>query len=394
MSLHPVVGHEEVRRLMSKAHLAAGLPHALLLHGLRGVGKQRMALWLGQLSVCESPGEAGPCLACKSCRMASTLEHPDIHWYFPLRRPKGASGDRLADALEVARIEALADLRAHPLRPSQGDELRGLYLSVVRTLRKRAYVRPTMAQTQVFIIGDAEYLVPQEASPEAANALLKLLEEPPSGTRFVLTSSEPGRLLPTIRSRSIPLHLAPLTEEAVSTFLAEHTGHDADTVSWAAGMAQGSIGRAMGFLPDGDELGPMEAMRRQAFRILQAALAQNLGSGFSTALGYSPAGARSLVAMFAFVEEWLRDLAAVAAGAEDEVLSRDALDHLRKLVGEGGIQGADVTAAIGTVEEARELSRGNVNPQLVIAATVRGIRKAIRPARSSRTGMAATGVRA
>ena len=52
MKLHPVVGHNETRRLMAKAHLAAGLPHALLLHGLRGVGKQRMALWLGQLSVC------------------------------------------------------------------------------------------------------------------------------------------------------------------------------------------------------------------------------------------------------------------------------------------------------------------------------------------------------
>jgi len=319
--------------------------------------------------------------------MASSVEHPDIHWYFPLRRPKGATGDKLGDALEGARIEALGEFRKQPLRPSQGDELRGLYLAVVKGLRKRAHVGSTMARGQVFIIGDAEFLVPQEASPEAANALLKLLEEPPKGTRFILTSSEPGRLLATIRSRTVPLHLAPLPDSEVEQFLTDHAEADAETAAWAAGMAQGSIGRALGYLPDGDEQGPLEAFRRQAFRLLQAALADDLASGFSTSLGYSPAGARSLVELFAFVEEWLRDLAAVASGAEDEVLNRDALDHLRKLVRERDLSAADITMAMPALEEARELSRGNVNPQLVIAGTVRRIRRALRPGRYTATGV-------
>src|SRR5688500_7905764 len=82
----------------------------------------------------------------------------------------------------------------------------------------RAYTRPAMSAEQVFIVGDADALVVQEASQEAANALLKLLEEPPGGTRFILTSSEPGRLLPTVRSRSVPLHVGRLPGELVRLF--------------------------------------------------------------------------------------------------------------------------------------------------------------------------------
>jgi DNA polymerase-3 subunit delta' len=377
-ALHPVVGHEATRAALARAHAAGGLPAALLVHGLRGVGKQRLAHWIAQLRVCESPGPDGPCGTCRPCRLALAIEHPDIHWYFPLPRPKGVSGDRLAEALESARADALVEMREQPLRPSQADELRGIYLGLVQGLRRRAHVTPTMARVQVFIIADAEYLVPQEASPEAANALLKLLEEPPGGSRFVLTSGEPGRLLPTIRSRSVPLHLAPLPLETVATFLQERRGVDADTARWAAGLGQGSIGRALGFLPDGEDPGPQEVLRREALTIVEAALADTRSAGWSAALGYSTAGARTLVELFAFVEEWLRDVAAVAAGSEERVRSQDILPHLRKLVRGAGVEAADAAAALPAVEEARELARGNVNPQLIVSGLVRRLRRSLR----------------
>ena len=319
--LHPVVGHEGLRSTLTRAHFAAGLPGALLIHGLRGVGKQRLALWLAQLQVCEEPSREGPCGACNSCLMALSLQHPDIHYYFPLPRPKGVAGDRLADALESARIDALDELRTHPVRASEADELRGLYLGLMRGLRRRAHLRPTLATCQVFIIADAEYLVPQEARPEAANALLKLLEEPPPHARFILTSSEPGRLLPTIRSRSVPLHLSPLPVEMVARFI-ESEGAEPELASWAAHLGMGSIGRALGFLPAEEKAGPLEAMRQRALGIMEAALAPGRGASYAQAVSFSASGARSLVELFSFVEEWLRDVAAVAAGAEHQVLNR------------------------------------------------------------------------
>jgi DNA polymerase III subunit delta' len=373
LSLHAVVGHEGARASLARALASGRLPSALLLHGARGIGKQRIALWLAQLVVCTRPnGE--PCGTCPPCRMALSLEHPDIHWYFPLPRPKGAAGDKLVDALETARLEELAELRARPLRPSHSEDVRGLYLGTVRSIRARAHKRPVMARGPVFIIGDAELLVPQESSPEAANALLKLLEEPPGRARFILTSSEPGRLLPTIQSRTVPYHLTGLPQEELTSFLENLAGVDAKTAAWAAGLGQGSIGRALGFLPDGDDRGPLEKLRREAYQILSAATSRGPAEGYALALGYAPAGARGLVELFAYVEEWLRDLAAVAAGERKTVLNADALDAIAGRAADADVAPFDVARAFASVERARELAYGNVNPQLVVNGLVQDLR--------------------
>jgi DNA polymerase-3 subunit delta' len=318
--------------------------------------------------------------------MALALEHPDIHWYFPLPRPKGVSRDRLADALEQARHEVLAEVRARSLRPSWSDDVRAIYLGTVSGIRRTAAKRPSMAAGPVFIVGEAEMLVPQEASQEAANALLKLLEEPPGDARFILTSSEPGLLLPTIRSRTVPLHVPPLTHEAVRTLIQEGGGIEDRVAEWAARLGQGSPGRALAFLPDPDEsdewkrLGPLEQMRRRAYEIVVAAMAPTSGPGYEVAASFPPAGARSLLELFAFVEEWLRDLAAVAAGAGERIFNHDAEARLRKHLSQTGFSAVGLADAFEHVERARALARGNVNPQLVVAGLVRNLRGTLRSA--------------
>lgn len=386
MRLHPLLGHEGVREALSGAYERGVLPSALLLHGPRGVGKQRLALWLAQLLVCKRPA-AEPCGQCGPCRMALSLEHPDVHWYFPLPRPKKVGADRLAEALEEARLQALADVRTEPLKAAWSDELRGLYVGTVRNVRSAAHKRPTMAAGPVFIIGEAELLVPQEASQEAANALLKLLEEPPGAARFILTSSEPGLLLPTIRSRTVPLHVGPLPVERVATFLSEQLGADSAAVSRAAALGQGSVGRTLGFLPAGEDEAPLESLRQQALELLIAATAPDPSAAHALALGYAPAGARKLIELFAFVEEWLRDLAAVASGAPERVVHADRLERLSALVAEAPLETVDLPVAFSRVESARELARGNVNPQLVVSGLTRDLRAALR--REARHGAVA-----
>lgn len=378
VSLHPLVGHEAIRESLRVAHARGDLPGSLLLHGPRGVGKQRLALWLAQLVVCQAPDEDGPCGRCGPCRMALSLEHPDIHWYFPLERPKGASGDRLADKLETARHAELAEIRAEPRRPSFSRELRALYVGTVANLRSAAAKRPSMAGP-VFIVGQAELLVPQESSQEAANALLKLLEEPPGDARFVLTSSEPGMLLSTIRSRTVPIHVPPLPDETVRAFLEEHLDVEPTVAAWAARLSHGSPGRAMAFLPDDDDhLGPLESLRRQAYRMVKAAVSDDPADAFELALEFPPAKARTLLALFTFVEEWLRDLAAVAAGADERIFNEDALKRLEKHVATASLDPALVPDVFPAVEHARELARGNVNPQLVVSGLVRDMRRVLR----------------
>ncbi len=385
--LHPLVGHEGLREALVRAHEARSLPSALLLQGPRGVGKQRLALWLGQLVLCENPGggeaaeAGGPCTVCRSCRMALRLEHPDLHWYFPVSRPRGTSADKLADALEEARHERLAEVRSDAIRPSGGDdEPGGIYLAAAQTIRRKAQSRPSMADQQFFIIADAEQLVPQESSPEAANALLKLLEEPPADTRLVLTSSEPGALLDTIRSRAVPVHVPTLPADEVERFLIEHRATDESAARLAARLGQGSIGRALGFLPAADgSPGPLEEVRREAYRVVEAAVVGAGGHAYTLAMQYRPTRARALLEMLAAVERWLRDFAAVAAGVPERAVAGDALDAIRELVQREGIRPEALAAAVEAVDEAQLQARGNVNPQLIVAALVLGLRQRLRP---------------
>jgi hypothetical protein len=116
---------------------------------------------------------------------------------------------------------------------------------------------------------------------------------------------------------------------------------------------------------------------RKAFDLAAASLSSDVASGYQAALGYAPAGARSLIDLFGFVEEWIRDLGAVAAGADVVVFNHDARDHLRSLVRSKRVAAVDVPAAFARIETARELARGNVNPQLVVSGLVRDLRSTL-----------------
>ncbi len=374
--LHPVRGHRELRRSLARARASDSLPGSLLLHGPPGAGKQRLGLWIGQLLLCADPGPEGPCGNCRPCRFALRLEHPDLHWHFPLSSPPSGPTAKQAEALEEARSEALVARRARPVGVHRADEPRGIYLAAVHTLRRAAVRRPAMADRQVFLLAEAELLVPQAASPEAANALLKLLEEPPEDTYLLLTSSAPGRLLPTIRSRTLPLHVPPLPREEVELFLREEAGLDAEAAGKAAALSAGSIGRALGFVSGDDgEGGDLEETRRDAYRILRASLDPRPGSGFRQALQHKPAGARGLLDLLDSLEGWLRDLAAVASGSDAPLLNPDARQALEELARSSGVPAAGIPRAGEAVEKARGLARGNVNPQLLVAGLARDLRR-------------------
>ena len=124
----------------------------------------------------------------------------------------------------------------------------------------------------------------------------------------------------------------------------------------------------------------MNELRRGAFDILTAALGQGRVGSHALALGYPPAGARGLLDLFQVLEEWVRDLAAVLAGAD--AFHYDTKDVLSKLAARAGLDAKRVPRALAAIERARLLARGNVNPQLVVSGLVLELREALLPAGS------------
>jgi DNA polymerase-3 subunit delta' len=337
MPVHPLYGHEAVRGRLANAVAAGRLPQSLLIEGPRGVGKQRLALWLGQLLLCEGPSRDEPCGQCRACRLVLSLSHPDLAWYVPLEPSRKAGDqDKQVDLTEQALADEMTRRRDQPFYEAPPGTATHSIATVRLLLRKMA-LTPALGGWRVVIVGDAERLIPQQANPDAANALLKVLEEPPHRTAILLTSSEPDALLRTIVSRVVRVRLSLVSDSVITSFvqreLSDHKKGPA-TASKVA-LARGSIGRLLA--PQG------AASEPEASAFLTAART-DAAARYGHALRQPPYQARGgFTAMLDALLDRLR--AETQAGGNTE-----------KLV-----------EAIARVTEARVAAQGNVNPQLLAA---------------------------
>ncbi len=186
---------------------AERLAHAYLFVGSMDAGKTQTALSVAQLVNCEDSGDR-PCGQCPSCNKIANGNHPDVYMIGP-------------------------------------DEAGSIKIEAIRFLLSRAQLRPFEAQKKVFIIRDVERM-----TLEAANALLKTLEEPSANTLMILTTSVPESNLDTIRSRCHTVQFFPVSVNRIAEVLAQE-GVDARMVSFVAVYADGCLGKARKFASEG-----------------------------------------------------------------------------------------------------------------------------------------------
>jgi DNA polymerase-3 subunit delta' len=379
MPLSPLVGHGEARQALARAAQNGRLPQSLLVHGPSGIGKERFGLWLAQLLVCTGDKTADePCGNCGPCRWAERLEHPDIHWFFPLPRPEGAATpERLRAKLEEHRAAELQARRSDPLHVPQFERAATYFLASIQALQALAATRPATGRHKVFVVGDAEAMVPQESSHEAANAFLKLLEEPPTDTVLVLTSSKPGALLPTIRSRVLPLRLVPLAAGEVENFLLG-AGIQPEQAVETAGLAEGAPGRALRLLPNAGGSSTAAARVARGRALLAAVLANGAAPRLEAAHAEAPSGGRGEFSetLDAFGGA-LRELLGVSAGEAPPAGPAEHIALLQRSVQQHRLHPLGIAEALSRVPRARDLAAGNVNPQLILAVLLREVQQAL-----------------
>jgi DNA polymerase III subunit delta' len=352
MPIMPVYGHTKLRALLLERVRGGSLPASLLLHGSAGVGKQRLALWLGQALLCEN--DPPPCGACQHCRYSLALSHPDLTWVFPRPRPKDADAAPEEIAADLAEEAAARAARGGVYLRPPGTE--AIYVATVRMVLRRAAMAPALGRRKVFVIGDAERMVPQEGSEQAANAFLKLLEEPPRDTYVILTSSEPAALLPTIRSRVAAVRVKPLTADEIHAFVADPAveaalEEDREVEALVAASA-GAPGTLFG---ESARAAAMTAARRLA----AAAYGSDQAAVYEAALSQSIAGARG------GFSETLEAVTVVLAERTRNALRSGDEQQARR-----GVRGIDA------VEVAKGRADGNINPQLLAWRLLRDLREA------------------
>ena len=205
MSWNSIVGHDPQLRVLKTALGTDHLAHAYLFSGPEGSGKETVAFEIAKILNCRNTATLsakGSCGECESCRQADQFRHPNIEYLFPVEAilldssdPSKKENKKLTEAKE--RYEALIEeKKRNPFFTPAMDRSMGILTEQVVMLQQKASLAPRDGGKKVFIISQAERL-----HPSAANKLLKLLEEPPSHVLFLLVSSRPESVLPTIRSR-------------------------------------------------------------------------------------------------------------------------------------------------------------------------------------------------
>lgn len=364
-----VFGHDEARERLRLAVQTGRLPQSLLLYGPRGVGKQRLAIWTAAALTCagDSPRARPPCARCQPCRLNASLQHPDVNWFFPLPRPKRASGpEQLQRALEELRAAALEERRENPAYTDEEEGATGIYVAAVNTMRRLAHKTPAMGTVKALVIGRAEAMTPQTGSHEAANATLKLLEEPPDDTHLILTSDVPGALLPTIRSRLQAIRIGPLSEEQISEFLRSRLDRTPADARSLAARSGGSIGRALELIQTDDE-----GIQERAIELIGALLNGGREGRLRAAHAHRTAGTRTLfVRTLGEARRLLRDLLAVSGGAPDAVADARVV---ARLTSEAHPPPDAIIRAIEALGDAQELADRNVNPQLIVVGLLQDV---------------------
>jgi DNA polymerase-3 subunit delta' len=337
--------HEEILLGLWRAAGAGRLPHALLFHGPEGIGKFAAARRLAQGLLCRA-GPGAPCQSCDACKKVVSDNHLD-QFVLDIAHEE-VSEDRRKDRIGIDRI-------VRRQGPSSWDG---------PVIEEFLGLRAAEGGWRTILVREAERL--QHSQNEAQNSLLKMLEEPGAQVLWVLESAHPDALLPTVRSRCVPVRFEPLVDADVLAVLARH-GVDGAEADQLARWSRGSPGRALALRERGAlALRPaLEAILAGRTSPLEGADALWLVEGEFRGRSPTARAREKARAVLDLAAEVLVDLLRNASGAPAQALSHGDLSGS---VGPGS--GPRLRYALEAVLAARADLERNLDPTAVVDAAL------------------------
>ncbi len=255
MQFADIPGLDHLKSSLIASYRNNHIAHAQLFNGSEGGAGLPLALAFAKYLLCVNKGESDACGECPNCQKASRFVHPDVHFIFPKpSAPKASDYDKInADTLKKWRTFAVEQPYANidDWARYNGYENKNLLISkedsrnIIKTVSMKSFE------------GDFKILIiwyPEMMNPASANGILKVLEEPPTKTIYLLVNYAYDNLLGTIKSRTQMFNVAPFSDESIAQLLIEEKQLAPDTAQKIARMSGGSMGKAIHELENADNL--------------------------------------------------------------------------------------------------------------------------------------------
>lgn len=230
MFFKDVIGQEEAKQRLIREAKEGKIAHARLFCGPEGIGKLPLAIAYARYLSCDNPGEEDACGSCPSCIKFNKLAHPDLHFVFPVIKKKSkdtVSDDFIAEWRELLNHNPYFNLNIWLEEMGAENQQAQIYVKESDEIIRKLSLKSSQGRYKIMIIW-----LPEKMNVECSNKLLKLLEEPPSQTIFLLVSEEPDMLLTTIQSRTQRFSLYGIEEQYITERLIKQYGlQEKDAIS-------------------------------------------------------------------------------------------------------------------------------------------------------------------
>lgn len=248
-----IIGQKEYIASLRTAIDNNRLPHALLISGNEGTGGLALAYAAAQYLICPHRHDGDACGQCPQCLQLGKLQHPDVHFVFPVVRKKNQKEAPISlDYMSEWRNAFLNNhyLTLNEWTTTSGEENKqaGIFVAEANNIIKTLSVKPFESDYRVMIIW-----LPEKMNEETANKLLKIIEEPNDMTHFFLVSQEPERIIGTIQSRVQRINLPPIADVDIQQALVSRFNCPQDKAIDYARMSHGSYVEALKLLNDDEE---------------------------------------------------------------------------------------------------------------------------------------------
>ncbi|MDR2474962.1 MAG: DNA polymerase III subunit delta' [Bacteroidales bacterium] len=239
-----IIGQNAITLRLLQSVKEGFIPHAQLFAGREGTGALPLALAYARYLHCTDRQDNDACGACPACLQFNKLSHPDLHFVFPIINKKGSKEAFCDDFLPEWRkfiAETPYGNLSDWLDKIAAENAQGMiYARESDEIRRKLNLKAYESDYKILIIW-----LPEKMHETAANKLLKLLEEPPEKTVFLLVSEEPDKLLATIRSRTQLLNIPPIADEALTQALTDRYNTSAGDIPLVVRLAKGSYAEAI-----------------------------------------------------------------------------------------------------------------------------------------------------